>query len=142
MLSYRIKRILFGIFLLGIFGISVAAVQYTEAAGSTPALSSLLYLIGLVLGFSAMFVAVLLDPRKPKNTDPFPLTHTSLIFMGIVTAAIVAIAGFLYYYLITYPKEAEIFISTYSIGFLLGFFAVFLVYYLPEHLPHEEKQDS
>ncbi|MDU9376748.1 hypothetical protein McpSp1_13750 [Methanocorpusculaceae archaeon Sp1] len=143
MLSYRIKRILFGIFILGIFWISIEVAQYTAAAESTLSLISLLYPVGLVLGFSTMLGAVLLDPRKPKDIDLLPLTRTSLGIMGVVGIAIMAVAGFLYYYLIVYSPE-KVMVSTYahSIGFLIGFIAVLIVYYLPEHLPHDEQQES
>lgn len=143
MLSYRGKRILFGILVLGILWSSVAVARYATAAGSTPALSSLLYPVGLVFGFSAMLGAILLDPRKPKSTDLLPLTQISRVFLGVVITAIVAAGGFLYYYLtISTPEKTGFSPGAYSIGFLIGFLAVFLVYYLPEHLPHEENQET
>ncbi|MDV0441338.1 hypothetical protein [Methanorbis furvi] len=141
MLTTHEKLIYSALLFLGIFSVGIALCDYHAVVGSSPELSHLYYLIGIVLGFITMLWITQLYPREPKNTNP--LTPFSYILAGgvilILLAAIIEIANLLMEYL---PEKGGFSVYMFSCGFMISVVATMSLYCLMEYLPRKKNNKS
>lgn len=141
MFSHTTKRILPVLLVFGFIMITTPIRHYESFAGQSPELSVLTYCFGLVIGFAVILAAVMLDVRKPKNTEPVILKKSGIAILASLFIILAGLATGVAYFLINYLPEKIGFASlSYMGGLVIGFAAIAIMYYSPNYLPHEEPQ--